>query len=314
MPDGAEPITPADSRRAMDRELFLTFALAAAELLVEVTPEGRVAFAAGAFQSRLGQPPEAWLGRPVRELVALADRAAFDTGFSLLLGRDRMAPTAFRLNDAAGTRVSIGGLRRPRHESRNICLTIAAAPQGAARPALADAAEVRRSLETDGGTGSLGLIEIEAARPEAAAMIDEHLTEALPASTLATALSQGRYGVIGQGLEVGALGRKLEGLLQEAGHAASVNAASLPLEAPGLTPMQATRALRYALSTFGRGGVAAVSEAGFDHELNGFVTHAYARAAGLRRAIAESRFRLAFQPIVALSTGEAHHHEALIRP
>ena len=298
----------------MDRERFLTFALAAAELLVEVTPEGRICFAAGAFQSRLGQAPEAWIGRPVRELVALADRAAFDASFNLLIARDRMAPTGFRLNDAASTPVSIGGLRRPQHERHDICLSIAATPQWAAPPALADAEEFRRSLETDGKAGQLGLIEVTAARPEAAAVIDGHLTEVLAPSSRAGTLSPGRYGVFGQGVDAGAVGRRLEDLLQEAGHAASVNVTSLPLEAPGLTPMQATRALRYALSAFNRGGVAAVVEAGFDKGLNGFVAHAYARAAGLRKAIAESRFRLAFQPIVVLSTGETHHCEALIRP
>jgi PAS domain-containing protein len=72
-PDGAEAIAPAAARQAIDRECFLTFALAAVELLVEATPEGRICFAAGAFRSRLGQAPETWIGRPVRELVALAD-------------------------------------------------------------------------------------------------------------------------------------------------------------------------------------------------------------------------------------------------
>lgn len=59
------------------------------------------------------------------------------------------------------------------------------------------------------------------------------------------------------------------------------------------------RALRYALSAFNRGGVAAVAEAGFGQGLGGFVAPAYTRAAGLRQAIGESRFRLAVQPIVA---------------
>ncbi|MBL6079743.1 EAL domain-containing protein [Belnapia sp. T18] len=313
-PDGVDTIAFVAPLKAADRELFLTFALAAAELLVEVTPEGRIGFAAGAFQSRLGQPPEAWIGQPVRQLVALADRATFDAHFSLLLARDRMAPTGFRLNDATGTPVSIGGLRRSRQDCHSFCISIAPTPQWAARPALADAAEFRHSLETDGAAGQLGLIEITAARPEAAAVIDEHLTGALPPSSRAGALGPGRYGVIGQGVDPGAVGRQLEGLLQEAGHAASVNATSLPLEAPGLTPMQATRALRYALSAFNRGGVAAVVEAGFDKGLNGFVAHAYTRAAGLRQAIADSRFRLAFQPIASLSTGQTHHYEALMRP
>ena len=65
---------PAQPRRVTDRERFLTFALAAAEMLLEVSPDGRIGFAAGAFQSRLGQPPDAWLGRQVRDLVALPDR------------------------------------------------------------------------------------------------------------------------------------------------------------------------------------------------------------------------------------------------
>jgi EAL domain-containing protein (putative c-di-GMP-specific phosphodiesterase class I) len=314
MPDGAEAITPAAPGQAAELERFLTFALAAAGLLVEVSPEGRIAFAAGAFQSRLGQPPDAWIGRPVRDLVALTDRAAFDASFSLLLARDRMPPTGFRLNDAAGTTVSIGGLRRPGQDGRNICLSIAATPQWAARPTLADAEGFRRSLETDASTGSLGLIEIHEPPPEASALIAQHLAEVLPASSRAGVLSDGRYGLLGQGIEVGTLGKTIETLLQDAGHQASVNIASLPVEAPGLTPMQATRALRYALSAFNRGGVAAVAEAGFDQGLNGFVAHAYTRAAALRKAIAESRFRLAFQPIVTLSTGETHHYEALIRP
>ena len=85
------------------------FALAAAEMLLEVSPDGRIGFAAGAFQSRLGQPPDAWLGRHVRDLVALPDRSEFDLAFSTLLSRDRLAPTGFRLNDAAATPMAIAG-------------------------------------------------------------------------------------------------------------------------------------------------------------------------------------------------------------
>ena len=77
--------------------------------------------------------------------------------------------------------------------------------------------------------------------------------------------------------------------------------------------MQATRALRYALSAFAE-RTAAVEQAGFDGGLAGFVTTACARGAWLRQAIADRRFTLSFQPIVALGSGTIHHYEALLRP
>ena len=78
MADGGDCLQtgPGGKRPTADRERFLTFALTAADMLLEVSPEGRIEFAAGAFQSRLGEPPEAWLGRPVEGMVVLPDRAA----------------------------------------------------------------------------------------------------------------------------------------------------------------------------------------------------------------------------------------------
>jgi EAL domain-containing protein (putative c-di-GMP-specific phosphodiesterase class I) len=78
--------------------------------------------------------------------------------------------------------------------------------------------------------------------------------------------------------------------------------------------MQTTRALRHALASFARDGQAALDRAGFADGLAGFVAEAYARAVWLRRAIAERRFRMAFQPIVALHDRAPHHWEALLRP
>ncbi|MBL6456018.1 EAL domain-containing protein [Belnapia sp. T6] len=318
---GAAAVVPPTSRLAADRNRFLTFALAAAELLVEVTSDGRIGFTAGAFQSRLGTPPEAWTGRRVRELVALADRGEFDLAFSLLLARDRLAPMAFRLNDPAATPVSIGGLRLLGDGGADrFCLSIAVSPNTLPQPGLADAAALRRAAEAELGGGEapcLGLIEIHAdgEAAEAAALIRDRLAESLPAGSRAGELGTGRYGVLGAGPgDLGLLSQQIEALLQGAGHAASVATGSLPLETAGLTPLQATRALRYALSAFDRGGVAAVEDAGAEGGLGNLLGAACARAAGLRQAIEEHRFALSFQPIVALETGEVQHYEALLRP
>jgi EAL domain-containing protein (putative c-di-GMP-specific phosphodiesterase class I) len=312
----------AQPRRVTDRERFLTFALAAAEILLEVSPEGRILFAAGALQSRLGAPAESWVGRPVRDILARADRQGFDLAFAGLQARDRLPPTCFHLADARRTPMSCAGLRLLGHDADRICLTFAAMPgragtsQAASGPAaLRDAAEL---AARDGGAGSLGLIELRdedgplTPSAEIAERIRESIADGLAPDAVAGELAAGRYGLIsGAMTDLADLGARIAAA---AGDSASVATRSLPLAAEGLTPMQASRALRHALACFTRDGPEALDRAGFADGLSGFVTEAYARAVWLRRAIAERRFRLAFQPIVSLADRTPHHFEALLRP
>ena len=195
MADGGDrPYRPASAARASpptDRERFLTFALTAADMLLEVSPEGRIEFAAGAFQSRLGEPPEAWLGRPVESVVVLPDRAAFDGAFCTLLARDRLPPTSFRLSDPAGTPISIAGLRMPAAGGRGrFCLTVSSLPRQPLRPPPASPAATRCATRRCGARTEpadvLSLIEVAGpdGRPPqpgpVAALVDEALSAALP--------------------------------------------------------------------------------------------------------------------------------------
>ncbi|TDH63762.1 EAL domain-containing protein [Dankookia rubra] len=312
----------AQPRRVTDRERFLTFALAAAEILLEVSPRGHILFAAGALQSRLGAPAESWVGRPVRDLLARGDRPGFDLAFAGLQARDRLPPICFHLADARRTPMSCAGLRLLGQDADRICLTFAAMPcqAAAALPsgpvALRDAAEL--AARDAGSPGTLGLIELRGEEgpltpsAEIAERIRETIADGLAPDAVAGELAAGRYGLISGTLDdLDDLGARIAAA---AGDGASVATRSLPLAAEGLTPMQASRALRHALACFTRDGPEALDQAGFADGLSGFVTEAYARAVWLRRAIAERRFRLAFQPIVSLSDRAPHHFEALLRP
>ena len=313
-------------RPATDRERFLTFALAAAEMLVEAGPEGRIRFAAGAFQSRFGEPPEHWTGRHVRDLIALPDRLEFDRAFAALVSRDRLPPTGFRLADGRGTPMAIGGLRMMGQQDGRVCLTLAAPPHAPASPASLGAAPgLRAALEAEARAGAapatLGLIEIRrtggTAGTEASldALVRDELGAALADRGLAGDLGPGRFGLVCPSAEeVSAVTARIGAMLSEAGHDASVGSTSLSLDAEALTPIQASRALRYALSAFAEGGARALSAAGFGGGLPGFVEAALGRAEWLRQAIDGRRFSLAFQPIVGLADGQAHHYEALLRP
>ncbi len=330
MADGGDCLQtgPGGKRPTADRERFLTFALTAADMLLEVSPEGRIEFAAGAFQSRLGEPPEAWLGRPVEGMVVLPDRAAFDGAFSTLLARDRLPPTSFRLSDAAGTPISVAGLRMPaaRDGAGRFCLTVSSLPKEPVRPraAIASGDAVRGAALRSAAASAEVLSFIEVAGPDGqppqpgplAAAVDEALSAALKADGVAGELAAGRYGVVSRGsaADLSGLNSQIQDAVRGAGLEATVETRSLPLQAEGLTPVQRTRALRYAFDAFARGGQRAVEEAGFaEGGLPGFVSRACSRAEAVRRAIAGRRFALAFQPIVSMGDRAVEHYEALLR-
>ena len=310
--------------RPGDRARLLTFALTAADMLLEVSPEGRIEFAAGAFQSRLGEPPEAWLGRPAQRMVGLPDRAAFDGAFSTLLARGRLPPTSFRLSDGAGTPVSVAGLRLPAPAPRRFCLTISSLPQRpcGAPSGLGNGTALRdAALRADGAGDTLSLIEVAGpdGRPPASgpvsALVDEALAAMTRADSVAGELAAGRYGIVSPApADLSAIGARILDAALKAGLEATVETRSLALRGDGLTPVQTTRALRHALDAFARGGQRAVDGAGFAAGLAGFVAHAYSRAEALRRAIAGRRFALAFQPIVSMGDRAVEHYEALLRP
>lgn len=155
-----------------DRERFIAFAFAAAELLVELDPEGRITYAAGAFAPRLGRAPEALLGRPATEILAPEERAAFAAALASLPLRGRLTPTAFRLANAQRTPCAVSGLHlAERPEAARLCLTFSPLPGTAADPPptreglLREAR--RRALAGEGG--SVSLLEIEGGGDVAAA-------------------------------------------------------------------------------------------------------------------------------------------------
>ena len=86
------------------------------------------------------------------------------------------------------------------------------------------------------------------------------------------------------------------------------------MSAAGLNPAQAARALRYALSRFAEGGLAAVDAGGLAAGLAGFMTQAKGQASVLRDIIMGRQFQLVFQPVVSLADRSVHHYEALLRP
>ena len=314
------------------KDRFLAFAFAAADLLIEATPDGTICFAAGAFKARFGLAPEQFAGRNIRRLFAAADKAALDLALYTTVLRGRLPPLVLRLADAAATPMVVSGLSMP-SEAGRLCFTVGRLPALPAPAAGApnDTASFNRLAEErlrGDDAGAVSLLEVQgwsAAREslpaDAQRALQSEIVDVLgrlggPGS-IAGEISAGRYGLLAETApDLAAVAAELEILLRA--HPATartkVNGTDLGLERNGLTGPQAARALRFALARFADGGTKATADAGFANGLAEFIASAQLRARTVRTALAENRFRLAFQPVVHLGNRSVHHYEALLRP
>lgn len=313
------------------RDRFLGFAFAAADLLIEVQPDGVIGFAAGAFNARFGAAPERFVGHHMRRLFSKGDSAALDLALSTTSVRGRLPPLILRLSDAESTLMVVSGLALPNSNGR-LCFTLGRLPT--LPPPVStiesrdDFARLAEAQVRGDEAGAIGLLEVanwaeaRSAMPaEAQRALQTEITEVLARfagpGAIAGELADGRFGVLSQQQpDMRALGKALETILR--GHAGTartqVLSAGLALDRGGLTGAQAARALRFALARFASGGTEATNAAGFRDGLADFIASAELRARTVRAVIAEGRFRMAFQPVVNLTTREVHHYEALLRP
>jgi EAL domain-containing protein (putative c-di-GMP-specific phosphodiesterase class I) len=312
------------------RNRLLGFAFASADLLIEARPDATITWTAGAFRARFGQDPEAFIGCALSGLIAATDQDALDVTLAEARERGRAAPVTLHLNDAAGTPFAVAMLALPGREPR-LCVTIGPlpAPTPPRRPAQpVPASGFRRTLEEQfraGQDNTLGLLDVgdwnaatrELTTEERAALrvrIEHSLGETGGAGALVSTLSDGRFSLVTRdSLDLKPLVAELERLFPDAGRN-PVDSMAIHLVPEGLTGPQAVRALRFALDRFVAGGTKAAAEAGFADGLAGFVHQASAKAAAVRRAIAERRMHLAFQPVVGIRDRVIHHYEALLRP
>ena len=295
------------------------FAFAASDLLAEVSLDGRIVFAAGAFRTRLGAPPESFIGQRVHGIVAPCDRLVMTQALGALAARGRLAPMVVRLADAAETPVALSGLAQPA-PGGSWRLSLAFGPLPA--PHLPHAAPlpavmlVREAMDRLGeGPQRLDLIELHHLPALASDELAARVADALRAATGGGVLGEiapGRYSVLRDGIEgdAGSLARATREALAADGLACEVEAHSLPIPdaAEGMG-----RALRSALAAYARDGWRAVAGAGFEQGLAGFLARSLSRRGELLADIAARRFTLAYQPIVPLAGGPPHHFEALLR-
>lgn len=321
------PILRGDHVLSIDPRRLLGLAFASADLLLEVE-DGRVTLALGAAQRIMGQNEGALTGRPWSDLFAAADRPlmaavtqALDDGF-------RRGPITARMVGEPPRHVSLTLRALPENGGRiSISVTSAPPPSGEVdemglrgRESFEDIA--RGLFEAARVTGlelELAMVDFagldgvrEQLSPREAHALDIRLAGAVRAEShaggMATRLSAERYALVRTRAD------HSDDMAQRLIRATTMQASAhvVPLDG-AVTPARGLKALRYALDDFLREGLKDTPPLTLSEAMNRSVKRTLARAGALGVAVSQRRFTLAYQPVVSLATGIAHHHEALVR-
>ncbi len=325
------------------RNRFMAFSFAGADLLLEVSPAGTVTFAVGAGGHMIGAGAETLMGKPVEDLFADSDRTLIHHIAKTVTPGRRFGPLGVKIvtgKDETTKDVSLNGCRWP--GEKNLFLTISqAAPIGPAST----------TAKRDGETGLVSKDDFENTASEAlesarAAGIDVKLTmiEFGEQDEMLARLNQGerkeflgRIGAILRGASFAdattevAKGRysvmhdakidpkNIERDLAEAskdadpnGIGVQINRSTLDIE-DDMSNEDAARALVFAVDTFSKTVEGSFNLGSMSGALERMMNETQERIKAFKAAVAEKRLTFVAQPIVDLKTRQTHHHELLVR-
>jgi EAL domain-containing protein (putative c-di-GMP-specific phosphodiesterase class I) len=313
---------------------LLGFAFASADLLLEISSEGRIAVALGASETVSGNLEEALIGKPWRLFIDAADHPMLEALFEGLELGQRGGPVVVRLAGAGGVprAASVCAFRLPENSDALSCALSLADPDGS--PPAGELVDRRQFealtsalLQTARATGAnleLALIELSGlgavrrkAAPTERQALDSRLAGVLRAQAhrghAATELGDDRFALVrsrGEGPE--ALTRRVAKLINIGLEGAIRPSADVvPLRTEGGS-RQAVRALRYSLDSYLREGPSAAL-ANLSDALNQAMQRTLDEVGALGAAIRDKSFRLVYQPVVRLKDGSLHHYETLVR-
>lgn len=239
-----------------ERDRYVAFAFAAADLLLEVARDGRILFASGAAQQLTGKGDQALIGTSLYQLLAPEDRGSVAAEVSVAdasLGErgGRVVPFQVRLGDAGGPVAVLGICRLPEGNGSFYLTFSLAAPPVWSREPPGPAASGGKPGAVDARTGLMAKEEFAAfathrvgAKPDAGykltfvaldglgalrqrvsnevgagldAAIGRRLRAGGPDVEMAAQVADGRYGVLHQSpIDENRLRKALESLTQAA--------------------------------------------------------------------------------------------------
>ncbi|HYE47861.1 MAG TPA: EAL domain-containing protein [Caulobacter sp.] len=310
---------------------LLGFAFTAGDLLLELDRGGTILEAVGATQAVLGAAEVALPGTGILALIHETDRPLVRALLASIEEGQRRGPVAVRLARVGEHGAALTLRSLPGNGGRLSCaITRGPVPvrppgdglhrregfEGLARGLGEAARATGRELE-------LAMVELSglaatraALAPKAAEALDAEVGGALRSEIgalgAAARLGGERFALVREaGAPAALMARCLTRALAAAGAEVNVQAHAAPLDVS--SPSRLGRAMRYALDDFIAEGLTDQPPQSMAEAMNRSVRRTLARAGELGAAVSQRRFTLAFQPVVRMSDGGLHHHEALVR-
>ncbi|WP_142848441.1 EAL domain-containing protein [Telmatospirillum sp. J64-1] len=325
-------------RRQRDR--FVAFAFAGADLLLEVGPDGCITFCAGASRPLFGLDNSQMLGRDLFALIAPQDHFTLREALVRLGKRgrfDRLKLTGLR-SDGSTVPSLFSGIQLP-DRSGLVHLTIAKLKGSAAAAGLDDSlappqtpgsfvqmVEQRLKESFDVGDDyAMTLLDLsqgewDGLEPEQVSAFLDNVEGYLKAWSVGGEsvgrLDDSKFGIIH---EDEALNEDFNSHIEDMARKMSpetrlsVSSASLEMTAESLTPQDVTKALIYTINRFVSQGGQNLSIGSLTDGYRQAVGETLARVNSFRHAIHSERFVFVFQPVVSLGDFRIHHYEALAR-
>lgn len=330
---------------ATSREVYVAFAFAAADLLVEVDEDGAIVFAVGAAMALTSKPARALTGQPASAMFIPQDGERIDRALNRMDEGERVRLLLLHTPGGPGRPnkpVALAGYRHPdRPGHRLLALTHAAAlevPEENRTPighllSREDFSVLARRMMDEGSVGAdtdqayqLTMVELPAVEQVRAAAgpvkADEFMAELgdrLKAVSMggdaAGELGENRYGVIhSPSVTASSIEAALTDLVAAflpGDQPEPVKSATVALDAAGISSEEATNALLYSLNRFSQGEE--VNLHNLAKDVRSRLSDTVGQMREIKEVIDQGRFELVFQPIVDLWTDMVHHFECLVR-
>ena len=329
-----------------DRDRFVGFAFANADLLLELDSASRIQWAGGAVKSMLNIDADSLVNRPLTKILTVHDSALLMAALrELQPGQRRRGLTMLvRGPDTAGQMMEVCIYRTLDPADQRFCLSISHMPFGVPHAneqqrdrvtGLMEAVEFTkaangavRMARKSGKAACLTLVEIceeEDLRRLLGADRSEALLAEIGAQLKLHALDQDAAGHLGDGrfgvthLE-GQSPASIVEAIGKVGESYEIDKAALKIKETTVRFQRNSLAdddvegiLAYVVNKFGAEGGAKMETGTADQYLRTKTAETLSRVVAMRDLIHERRITLHYQPIVALSDRRPHHYETLLR-
>lgn len=320
-----------------ERERFVAFAFAAAEIFFEVNSAGKIVFEGGAVD-RIGAKEGSLVGESVFEQIDSDDRDVFNALLQHLEHKGRIGPIPIRFLSTVGRGVALRlfALAMPGKDPRTF-LALRAAPLGGGgsseleldpetglltRDSFMDLTARTMKDNPQGSNLYMTAIEVEGiedARKQFGPKYMKRLLKQVAAhlktlsvdGEIAGQIDDKHFAFLHRAKSDGAqLDKTLENVDQNVKLKTAYS--TLASDVPEGSEDQILRTLTYVLNQFCK-DPGAVDFDTLSTAYEDMAGEAQRRVVNMRNMIETGTFKMAFQPVVSLSTNEIHHNEVLSR-